>query len=80
MPGTNSFFLLSNFIDLVITCADPGEVVHATKIVKDPNYSYNSQVSYQCHTNYMSDSKPVMLCDRNGQWNRKKPICRCKYI
>ena len=63
---------------LVITCTDPGEVAHATKIVKDPNYSFGSQVSYHCSTNFMSDSKPVILCDRNGQWNRKKPVCKCR--
>jgi len=60
----------------IITCDDPGEVAHATRIVKDPNFSFNSQVSYRCDNNYMSDSKPVILCNRNGQWNRKKPVCK----
>lgn len=51
---------------------------NADKIVADPSFSFNTQVSYQCHTNYISDSKPFILCDRNGQWNRKKPVCKCR--
>jgi len=38
-----------------------------------------SQANYECRSGYIIEGDRIRVCQPNGEWSGRHPICKCKY-
>lgn len=66
----------------LISCGLPSPIVNGYSIGNE--YSYGSEVQFICYPGYMIKKKssmvpPVIVCNEDGEWSGKTPICHIVY-
>ena len=60
----------------VINCEDPGTPLGGRKT--GTNFTYKSNVTFQCDPGYDISMNVTMMCDEQGKWTDTLPTCNSK--
>ena len=63
----------------VVDCGIPEPFPNGTFILVNGSTTLNSTVKYECRIGYYLVGSANRICQRNGQWSGREPMCESKF-